>query len=280
MKYEMKIGIVTDSTADIPPELAQERGIHIVPAILIIDSQSIKDGEGISRHEFYERLPAMRSLPTTASPSTGSFQQFYDALIRQGFSHIISIHASSRLSGIFNAARVAAQSFGDRVRVVDSEYVTLGMGFQVLAAAEAVMRGLSLEAILARIEDVRKRVRVIAMLDTLDYIRRSGRVSWARASLGSLLSIKPFVELKEGVVLRMGEVRTRRKGIEHLIELMNKLGPLECLAVLHTNAEAEARLMLERLTAKLETTPLLVNVTTIIGTHVGPNGLGFVAVTA
>ncbi len=175
---------------------------------------------------------------------------------------------------------MAAQSFGDRVRVVDSEYVTLGMGFQVLAAAEAVMRGLSLEAILARIEDVRKRVRVIAMLDTLDYIRRSGRVSWARASLGSLLSIKPFVELKEGVVLRMGEVRTRRKGIEHLIELMNKLGPLECLAVLHTNAETEARLMLERLTAKLETTPLLVNVTTIIGTHVGPNGLGFVAVTA
>lgn len=275
----MKIGIVTDSTADIPPELAQERGIYIVPAILIIDSQSIKDGEGISRHEFYERLPAMRSLPTTASPSTGSFQQIYDALIRQGFSHIISIHATSRLSGIFNAARVAAQSFGDHVRVVDSEYVTLGMGFQVLAAAEAVMRGLSLEAILARIEDVRKRVRVIAMLDTLDYIRRSGRVSWARASLGSLLSIKPFVELKEGVVLRMGEVRTRRKGIEHLIELMNKLGPLECLAVLHTNAETEARLMLERLTAKLETTPLLVNVTTIIGTHVGPNGLGFVAVT-
>ncbi len=275
----MKIGIVTDSTADIPPELAQERGIHIVPAILIIDSQSIKDGEGISRHEFYERLPAMRSLPTTASPSTGSFQQIYDALICQGFSHIISIHATSRLSGIFNAARVAAQSFGDRVRVVDSEYVTLGMGFQVLAAAEAVMRGLSLEAILARIEDVRKRVRVIAMLDTLDYIRRSGRVSWARASLGSLLSIKPFVELKEGVVLRMGEVRTRRKGIEHLIEMMNKLGPLECLAVLHTNAETEARLMLERLTAKLETTPLLVNVTTIIGTHVGPNGLGFVAVT-
>jgi DegV family protein with EDD domain len=275
----MKIGIVTDSTADIPPELAQERGIYIVPAILIIDSQSIKDGEGISRHEFYERLPAMRSLPTTASPSTGSFQQIYDALIRQGFSHIISIHATSRLSGIFNAARVAAQSFGDRVRVVDSEYVTLGMGFQVLAAAEAVMRGLSLEAILARIEDVRKRVRVIAMLDTLDYIRRSGRVSWARASLGSLLSIKPFVELKEGVVLRMGEVRTRRKGIEHLIELMNKLGPLECLAVLHTNAETEARLMLERLTTKLETTPLLVNVTTIIGTHVGPNGLGFVAVT-
>jgi len=275
----MKIGIVTDSTADIPPELAQERGIYIVPAILIIDSQSIKDGEGISRHEFYERLPTMRSLPTTASPSTGSFQQIYDALIRQGFSHIISIHATSRLSGIFNAARVAAQSFGDRVRVVDSEYVTLGMGFQVLAAAEAVMRGLSLEAILARIEDIRKRVRVIAMLDTLDYIRRSGRVSWARASLGSLLSIKPFVELKEGVVLRMGEVRTRRKGIEHLIELMNKLGPLECLAVLHTNAETEARLMLERLTAKLETTPLLVNVTTIIGTHVGPNGLGFVAVT-
>jgi DegV family protein with EDD domain len=275
----MKIGIVTDSTADIPPELAQERGIHIVPAILIIDSQSIKDGEGISRHEFYERLPAMRSLPTTASPSTGSFQQIYDTLIRQGFNHIISIHATSHLSGIFNAARVAAQSFGDRVRVVDSEYVTLGMGFQVLAAAEAVMRGLSLEAILARIENVRKRVRVIAMLDTLDYIRRSGRVSWARASLGSLLSIKPFIELKEGVVLRMGEVRTRRKGIEHLIGLMNKLGPLECLAVLHTNAETEARLMLERLTAKLETTPLLVNVTTIIGTHVGPNGLGFVAVT-
>jgi DegV family protein with EDD domain len=116
------------------------------------------------------------------------------------------------------------------------------------------------------------------MLDTLEYVRRSGRVSWARAQLGNLLRVKPFLEVREGDVLRIGDARTRHKGIERLKQLLQDLGALERLAILHTNAEDDARQILDEIHPDLDTTPLVVNVTTVIGTHVGPNGLGFAAV--
>jgi len=163
------------------------------------------------------------------------------------------------------------------VRVVDSLQVSLGLGFQVLEAAQAALNGLSEEAILERLNDVRRRIRLVAMLDTLEYLRRSGRVSWARAGLGSVLRIKPFVELKDGFVERAGEVRTRRKGMAHLIDILRNLGSLEKLGILHSNAPNDARQILASLSPQIPDAPLIVNVTTVIGTHVGPNGLGFVA---
>jgi DegV family protein with EDD domain len=275
----MPIAIATDSTADLPTELLEKYHIRSVPAILIVDGQGLADGPDISRREFYERMPTMRVPPTTSAPSAGAFMKIYEQAFQQGADRIISLHAASQLSGIFNAARLAAKSFGERVQVVDSGQITLGLGFQVLAACEAAADGADIETILARVASVRQRVKVIAMLDTLEYLRRSGRVSWARASLGSLLSIKPFIELREGVTYRMGEVRTRFKGIQRLVEIVHGLGPLERLGVLHTNAEQEARQILSLLAAQTAREPMLVNVTTIIGTHVGPNGLGFAAVT-
>ena len=199
-------------------------------------------------------------------------------MFKQGATQILSIHASSLLSGIYNAASLAAQAFDQRVRVIDGEQITLGLGFQVLAAAEAVTRGLGVEEIITTILDVRRRVRVIAMLDTLEYVRRSGRVSWTKARLGNLLRIKPFVEVRGGRVFSLGEARTRRKGIERLREMLRDLGPLDCLAVLHTNAEPDAQAFLASL-EDVPDHPFIVNVTTIIGTHVGPNGLGFAVVT-
>jgi len=272
-----RIGIVTDSTADIPEALAEQYHIQVVPNILVIDGQSVEDGKGISREEFYSRLPKMKTFPTTATASSGTYQQVYQRLFQEGVNHILSIHAASLLSGIFNAASLAAQAFGERVHVIDSKHITLGLGFQVLAAAEAALQQ-PLEDILALIEDVRRRVRVIAMLDTVEYMRRSGRVSWARARLGELLQIKPMVEVRSGHVLSLGEVRTHRKGVERLLNLLRNLGSLERLAILHTNAEGEARSFLERLSPELSIPPFFVNVTTIIGAHVGPNGLGFAAV--
>ena len=274
----MNIAIVTDSTADIPAELVQAYQIHVVPNLVIIDGQSLEDGKDISRKEFYERLPEMANPPTTATASSGTYQQLYERLFDQGASHIISIHVASQLSGILNAASTAAQAFGSSVHVLDSKQLSLGLGFQVLAAAESSLKGLSLEAILDYIGDIRRRVRVVAMLDTLEYVRRSGRVSWARAQLGNLLRVKPFLAVREGEVLRIGEARTRHKGIERLKQLAQGLGALERFAMLHTNAEDEARQILEEINPDLDTTPLVVNVTTVIGTHVGPNGLGFAAV--
>jgi DegV family protein with EDD domain len=275
-----EIAIVTDSTADIPAEYAERYQIRVIPNIIIIDGKSLEDGVDITRQEFYEKLVSMKTLPTTATASSGAYQQLYERLLGQGAKNILSIHASSLLSGIYNAAHIAAQEFQDRVLVIDSQQLSLGLGFQVLQAARAASRGESLPTLLSIIEDVRRRIRLIAMLDTLEYIHRSGRVSWARARLGNLLRIKPFVEVKDGSVLSLGEARTYQRGVARLRELLIHQGPIEQLAILHTNAEENARRFLSNLPLPLPENPLLVNVTSVIGTHTGPNGIGFTVVKA
>lgn len=273
----MKTAIVTDSTADLPIDLATQLNIHVVPAIVIIEGQSYEDGQGLSRKQFYEQLPDMQQMPTTASPSAGTFEDLYRQLLDQGAENIISIHVASRLSGIYNTAHLAALAFGDRVQVVDSQSLTLGIGFQAIAAAEAAAQNLPPTQILQQIENLRQHTRLIAMLDTLTYIHRSGRVGWARARIGSLLRIKPFVEVKDGQVFNLGQTRTRRNGIEHLRKSLQDLGDLERLAILHSNAPEDAQNFLESLDT-IPTDPLIINITTVIGTHVGPNALGFTAV--
>ncbi len=273
-----EIAIVTDSTADIPADYAERYLIHVIPNIIIIDGKSLEDGVDITRQEFYEKLVSMKTLPTTATASSGVYQQLYERLLGQGAKNILSIHASSLLSGIYNAAHIAAQEFQDRVSVIDSQQLSLGLGFQVLEAARAVSRRESLRAVFSIIDDVRRRIRLIAMLDTLEYIHRSGRVSWARARLGNLLRIKPFVEVKNGSVLSLGEARTYQRGVARLRELLLHQGPIEQLAILHTNAEENARRFLSNLPLPLPENPLLVNVTSVIGTHTGPNGIGFTLV--
>ncbi len=275
----MKIAIVTDSTSDIPANLAERYAIKIIPAAIVINGKSYEDGKGLSREEFYQQMPFMETPPTTATPAVGVFQQVYENILNSGAQTIVSIHVSSLLSGIFSTAQMAAQTFNDRIKVIDSGQLSLGLGYQALAAAEAVARDASVEQVLQKIADIRSRVRVIAMLDTLEYVRRSGRVSWARARIGSLLRIKPFVEVRNGQVLSLGQARSRGKGIEHLLVTLKKFGKLDRLTILHTNAEADAIELATRLEKAAPSPPMVVNVTTIVGTHVGPNGLGFAAVT-
>jgi DegV family protein with EDD domain len=275
---QKSIAIVTDSTADIPDSITIDNPIHIVNNLIIIEGHSFEDRRELSRQDFYERLPNMKSFPTTATASSGTYQKLYGRLLQQGVDFIFSIHASSKLSGIYNAACLAAQTFGERIWVIDSENISLGLGYQVLAAAEAVKQGLSVENILGVLNNIRRRIHVVAMLDTLEYVRRSGRVTWVRARLGDVLRIKPLLEVKNGQVISLGEARTYRKGVARLIETLKNIGPLEHLAVLHTNAENEAHEFLKLVTNRISEIPLLVNVTTVIGSHVGPNGLGFVAI--
>ena len=236
----MRITIVTDSTADIPPQLAAEHQITVIPAILVVNGVAYEDGKGLSRREFYEQMPTMKTPPTTATPATGVFQQAYEQLFKAGYDRVISIHVSSKLSGIYNTAKMAAQSFDNLVRVIDSQQLSLGIGYQALFAAKYCTGENPIERVLHEIETIQQRVRVIAMLDTLEYVHRSGRVSWARARIGSLLRIKPFVEVKNGRVLSLGQARSRRKGIDHLMNLCKKNGPFEALTILHTNAETDA----------------------------------------
>ena len=276
----MSIAVVTDSTADLPPDLCARYGIRVVPTVLIIHGKEYLDEPGtLSRQEFFARLPEMRPPPTTAAPSSGAFEQVYRDLLAEGYTHILSIHLAAALSGVYQAARLAAERLSrSAITVVDSGQITLGLGFQVLDAARSALQGLSPEAVLRRLHDVQERIHLLAMLDTLEYVRRSGRVSWARAALGALLDIKPFVAVQAGRVLRAGQTRTRRKGLRHLQQRLNALGPLEYLALLHSNAPEDALALQRAHRHPVDTPPLLVNITPVLGTHVGPRGVGFVAV--
>jgi DegV family protein with EDD domain len=280
----MKLGIVTDSTSDLPQQIIDEHEIEVVPAVLVLDGQSYADGKGISREEYYTRLPDMKQPPTTASPSTGDFAERFQKLFDAGCDHILSIHAAVEMTAIVSVARLAAHDFRERITVLDSGSLSLGLGFQVLAAVQAKLDNLSLEGILEAIRSTRQRTKVIAALDTMEYLRRNGRVPGAVAALGGLLRIKPVVELLNGEVRPISAVRTTRQAGERIYNALRELGPLERLAILHTNAEQRARQLLDELMQTVsQAIPrdiLMVNVTTVIGTHVGPNGLGFAAVKA
>lgn len=273
----MPIAIVSDTTADLPQELIADLPIRIVPNILVLEGKSFLDGQDITREDFYAKLPTLKTNPTTASPASGTFQRLYEDLLASGYTEIISIHPPAGLSGLFNSASIAARTLNPRVTVVDSAFISLGLGFQALCAAEDALRGLSVPAILEHLNGLRDRIQVTAMLDTLEFVRRSGRVSWARASLGSLMNIKPFIALKDGKVISLGESRTRHRGIDRLREMLHSLGVLDRLAILHTNAETEAVSFLNSLRVDVHHAPFIVNVTTVIGTHTGPNGLGYAA---
>jgi DegV family protein with EDD domain len=278
----MKLGIVTDSTCDLPAHLIEQHEVEVIPSILVLDGHEFVDGQTITRDEFYRRLPALRTPPTTAAPAMGEYVSRYDALLSNGCDHVISIHAAGKLTSIVNTAHQAAKDFSGRVTCVDSGSLSLGLGFQVLAAAEAAELGL--QAALDAITSTRKRLTVNAALDTMEYLRRSGRVPNAVAALGGLLSIKPLVDLTDGVVKAIAAVRTTHQANERLLNFLLELGPLERLAIMHSGLEARAREFLNTLMQKAsQSAPreiLLVNVTTVIGTHVGPHGLGFAAVKA
>jgi DegV family protein with EDD domain len=278
----MKIGIVTDSTSDLPQYLIEEHELEVIPSILVLDGKEYADGIGLSREDFYKRLPSMQTQPTTASPSIGEFTTRYDALLARGCDHILSIHAAGALTSILNIARQAANEFPGKITTIDSTSLSLGLGFQVLAAAEAAELGQ--QAALDAVDSARKRVCVHAALDTLDNLRRSGRVPGIVTRLGSLLNIKPVIELINSEVKPIAAVRTTKQANERMLNLLLAMGPLERLAIMHTGTEARAR---EFLNAMMQTASqsvprdiLMVNVTPVIGTHVGPNGLGFAAVRA
>lgn len=276
----MKIGIVTDSTCDLPQYFIEQHELEVIPSILVIDGKEYVDGVDISREDFYHQLPSLRTQPTTAAPSIGEFSSRYDSLFTRGCDHVLSIHAAGKLTSILNVARQAAKDFADKVTCIDSTSLSLGLGFQVLAAAEAAELGL--QAALEAVESTRKRLHVYAALDTMENLRHSGRVPAAVTILGGLLNIKPMIELIDGEVKPLAANRTTKQSNEKMLSSLLQFGPLERLAVLHTGADARAREFLNALMQKAsQSVPrdiLMVNVTTVIGTHVGPNGLGFATV--
>src|SRR5512138_3707801 len=228
----MRLGFVTDSTCDLPAYLVEQYGIEVVPCILILGGEEHADGEGLSRDEFYRRLPGFKRPPTTAAPSMGEFARRYEMLLSSGCDHVISIHAAGALTSILATAQQAAAGFPGRITTLDSRSLSLGLGFQVQAAAEAADDGL--EAALTAAASTRHRVRVFAALDTLEYVRRSGRAPAAITMLGTLLSVKPLIELTDAQVKVRSLARTTRQANERMLGFMRQQGALQRLAILHT----------------------------------------------
>ena len=278
----MTIRILVDSTCDVPPDVAERMGIIVVPVYINVGDNSYLDGVDLTRQEFYENLPGYDTFPTTAAPAPAAFTAAYQALVDEGATEIVSLHIATKLSNTLNAARLGAEDVeGARVTMWDTQQLALGSGLQAIVAAEAAADGRSMPEILALLEEKREKIRIFAMLDTLEFLRRSGRVSWTEFGLGTLLRVKPIVQVYEGEVSMIEKVRTSRRAIPRLVELVESYGPLDRIALQYAGSvDAAERLRQE---AKDLFPPdeeiTIMELTPAIGSHAGPGvvGLGFIA---
>ncbi|PKN99930.1 MAG: hypothetical protein CVU42_06160 [Chloroflexi bacterium HGW-Chloroflexi-4] len=278
----MTIKIVTDSTCDLPGEIIEKYGITVVPAYINFTDGSYLDGIEISRKEFYDKLPNYQTPPTTSAPAIGTFARAYKKLLDEGATKIISIHISSTLSGIYNVAVLAAEAMENIVvKTFDPGNLSLGTGLIVEAAAKMAEAGKSLEEILVKLKDLAQRTYTFAALDTLKFLQRSGRISRLKAGFGSLLQVKPVLKMNAGQVA-MEAARTSNGAIKHLLETLKSLGPIESIALVHTNASERAELLrtqAKEMCAQISEAYSM-EVTPVIGSHIGPGAVGFVAIKA
>lgn len=283
-----RVHIVTDSTADLPPGLVEREGLDVttVPLSVHFGSETFRDKVDLTSEEFFRRLATSPVLPTTSQPAVGDFEAVYRRLAADGVP-ICSIHISSRLSGTYQAAVLAAGGVageGATVRVLDSLNASLGLGLLVIAAARLARDGAGLDAVAALVEQMTPHIHLIFVLDTLEYLQRGGRVGRAQALIGSLLSIKPILRLDEGVVAPLRRERTRARALETLVSLAGELDRVTTLGIIHSGAPADAVALADRL-APIVRPPVArdqVHISEfgpVVGTHTGPGAVGFVAYT-
>ena len=278
----MTIAIVTDSACDAPPNLVEKLGIHVVPVYINIGGQSYLDGVELTRSDFFTNLPDYDALPTTAAPASGSFTAVYQELADSGVTEILSIHIAAHLSNTYNAARLGAEDVtGAKVTLWDTKQITMGSGLQVVAAAEAAAAGASMPDLLLLLEEKRAKTRIYAVLDTLEFLRRSGRVNWAQFGFGTILRIKPVLEVYEGEIFQKERVRTFKRALDRLVELVEAQQPLDRIAVLHAHNLQVAKQLQEQAAFLFPPDQELIfmEITPAIGAHIGPGAVGFAFIT-
>ncbi len=279
MAYK-KIRFLTDSTCDLPPELIAKHQIGIVPSFVNYGGQSYADGIDISREEFYRQLPLMSEFPTTSAMPPALVEEAMSAALADA-DHLFAISVASKLSGIYNTMRLAAQKFpADRVTVIDSESVSLELGFQVLIGAEVAAETGDVDQVKETIARVRAHAHLYAALETMEYLRRSGRIGWASASIGALLQIKPLFCVTEGEVKPISRIRTFGRAVEELIRLAHADAPLDRMAVIYIADRSGAEKLRERLADIAPPDTFIASVTPTIGSHVGTGGLGVITVSS
>lgn len=277
----MTIRIAIDSTCDLPLAVTARLGIGVVPCCINIGERSYLDGVDLARQEFYQRLPTYNPTPKTAAPGVQVFLETYQKLIADGATEILSIHLASSLSAVLNVARIAAEEVTDaRVRVFDSRSLSLGAGFLAEAAVEAAARGAALAEIETLLQERVTRTHAMALVDTLEYLHRGGRISRLELGLGALLQIKPVLQIYDGEILAE-KTRTAKGARERLSQLLGAMGAVERWAILHTHCPERADELRQLVQPLFADQPprYTVEVTPVLGAHFGPGmvGLAYVA---
>ncbi len=273
----MPVKVVTDSTSDIPEDLAESLGITIVPANVIFGQEQFRDRVDLTTDQFYDRLVGGSVHPTTSAPSVGQFVEAFESL-GDSADGIVSIHVSSKLSATYNAAvqAVGQANLGCPVEVVDSSQVSLGLGMCAIAAAKRANAGDGLDAVVEAAREATNRSQCIALFDTLEYLQRGGRIGKARALVGSILRIKPMIIIEDGEVQPLGRARTYAKGLAQLEKTARAFGAAEELGVMYSTAEDAALQISEAMRDVLPegTRPFIARIGPSVGAHVGPRAIG------
>jgi len=270
--------IVTDSTSDIPRDLVDQYGITVVPLSITFGDESFRDGVDLGADEFYARLQSAKHLPTTSQPPPALFQHAYQHLITRG--EVVSIHLSHKFSGTVETARAAARDVApEKITVVDSGFASMALGLVVLAAARAAQAGATRAECAAVAESAASRIKLLVTFETLEYLRRGGRIGRASAFLGGLLKLKPVLTVKDGEAHPVARVRSRQKALDELLALALSAERLDEVAVLHTTTPQDAEDLAARVRESRPGVPLhLGRFGPALGVHGGPGMVGLAVI--
>lgn len=278
----MAIRILVDSTADIPPERARELGIEVVPLIVLFGDESFRDVIDLDTASFYERLQKSHVTPTTSTPPPALFEEHYQKLIDEGATGVLALHIGSGLSASYQASTTAAREITERtsipIEVIDTGSVSGGFGLAAEIVAQEAKTGASLDQLAAHARSLLERTHLVAVLDTLEYLKRGGRIGNAQALVGTLLNIKPILGIKESEVVPLERVRTRGKALERLGQRIGGMGPLEAVAVAASDDTVASEL--SEVARGFWSGPIeRFLLGPVVGTHAGPGAGGIIAIT-
>jgi DegV family protein with EDD domain len=269
------VRIVTDSLADIPADIARQLQIEVVPAVVIIDGITYRDKVDLTDAEFYELLTHASELPTTSQPPVGDFEAVYSRLARTA-EHIISIHIPAKVSGtVASAQAAAARVDAGEIMVIDATQISMALGWLVIVAARAAQDGEPFKHIMTLIEQTIPRLRLLAVLDTLEYARRGGRIGRAEAMMGAVLRVKPVIAFRDSEIVPLENVRTLHRALDRVAQMVEELGTLEEAAVIHAAAPEAAEMLRDRLAPLHPAEPIIITEAgPVLGTHAGPGAVG------
>lgn len=271
-----RVAVVTDSTADIPPDLIKWHGIHVVPLNVRIGDNVYEDRVTITPREFVRRLVESGEFPTTSQPPVGRFQQLYRELAAD-YDAIISIHLSSRLSGTVQSARLAREALGNHppIVILDSRLASMGLGFPVLQAARLALEDYPLDVIEHATRRAIEATHVMFYVDTLEYLRRGGRIGRAAEIIGSLLQLKPILRMEEGIVVPFSRTRTRPRALAGLIDLVQEFPRIDQIAILSTGQQGDTEYLGNALSGVCSRNRMIVSeFSPVLASHLGPGAVG------